>query len=95
MGDNTIDAKINRSSASGNVGDVAGAAGAEFPAMPAEQWAPRVDLAATFRWFARLDMHESVANHMSVAVSAGRFAVSDQPRAGGISAASPRASCCC
>lgn len=29
----------------------------------------RIDLAATFRWFARLDMHESVANHLSVAVS--------------------------
>lgn len=31
--------------------------------------AARVDLAAAFRWFARLDMHESVANHLSVAVS--------------------------
>ena len=30
----------------------------------------RVDLAASFRWFARLGMHESVANHLSVAVSA-------------------------
>jgi ribulose-5-phosphate 4-epimerase/fuculose-1-phosphate aldolase len=30
----------------------------------------RIDLAATFRWFARLGMHESVANHLSVAVSA-------------------------
>jgi ribulose-5-phosphate 4-epimerase/fuculose-1-phosphate aldolase len=30
----------------------------------------RVDLAAAFRWFARLGMHESVANHLSVAVSA-------------------------
>jgi ribulose-5-phosphate 4-epimerase/fuculose-1-phosphate aldolase len=32
--------------------------------------AARIDLAAAFRWFARLDMHESVANHLSVAVSA-------------------------
>jgi ribulose-5-phosphate 4-epimerase/fuculose-1-phosphate aldolase len=32
--------------------------------------AARTDLAAAFRWFARLDMHESVANHLSVAVSA-------------------------
>ncbi|MFI4888954.1 MAG: class II aldolase/adducin family protein [Steroidobacterales bacterium] len=32
--------------------------------------AERVDLAAAFRWLARLDMHESVANHLSVAVSA-------------------------
>ena len=29
----------------------------------------RVDLAASFRWFARLGMHEAVANHLSVAVS--------------------------
>lgn len=29
----------------------------------------RIDLAATFRWFARLNMHESVANHSSFAVS--------------------------
>jgi ribulose-5-phosphate 4-epimerase/fuculose-1-phosphate aldolase len=34
-----------------------------------EHGAVRVDLAAAFRWFARLDMHESVANHLSVAVS--------------------------
>jgi ribulose-5-phosphate 4-epimerase/fuculose-1-phosphate aldolase len=30
----------------------------------------RIDLAATFRWFARLGMHEGVANHLSAAVSA-------------------------
>lgn len=30
----------------------------------------RRDLAATFRWFARLNMHESVANHFSLAISA-------------------------
>lgn len=29
----------------------------------------RIDLAAAFRWAARLDMHESIANHFSVAVS--------------------------
>lgn len=29
----------------------------------------RVDLAAAFRWTARLDMHEGVANHFSLAVS--------------------------
>lgn len=29
----------------------------------------RIDLAAAFRWFARLGMAESVANHFSVAVS--------------------------
>ena len=31
--------------------------------------AERVDLAAVFRWTARLDMHEAVANHFSVAVN--------------------------
>jgi ribulose-5-phosphate 4-epimerase/fuculose-1-phosphate aldolase len=35
-----------------------------------DQVAARIDLAAAFRWFARLNMHESVANHLSVAVSA-------------------------
>ena len=29
----------------------------------------RVDLAAVFRWFARIGMHEGVANHLSAAVS--------------------------
>jgi ribulose-5-phosphate 4-epimerase/fuculose-1-phosphate aldolase len=29
----------------------------------------RIDLAASFRWFARLGMHEAVANHLSAAVS--------------------------
>ncbi|MEH6360188.1 MAG: class II aldolase/adducin family protein, partial [Amylibacter sp.] len=29
----------------------------------------RTDLAAAFRWTARLDMHESVANHFSLAVN--------------------------
>jgi ribulose-5-phosphate 4-epimerase/fuculose-1-phosphate aldolase len=32
----------------------------------------RADLAAAFRWAARLDWHESIANHFSVAVSADR-----------------------
>ncbi len=31
----------------------------------------RQDLAASFRWFARLGMHESVANHFSLAVEPG------------------------
>ena len=29
----------------------------------------RIDLAAAFRWAARMDMHESIANHFSAAVS--------------------------
>ena len=33
-------------------------------------WQERVDLAATFRWTARLGMHEAVANHFSLAVHA-------------------------
>ncbi|WP_420406386.1 class II aldolase and adducin N-terminal domain-containing protein [Nisaea sp.] len=33
-------------------------------------WPERVDLAAAFRWTARLDMHEGVANHFSLAVNA-------------------------
>jgi len=32
-------------------------------------WQERVDLAAAFRWAARLDMHEAVANHFSLAVN--------------------------
>ena len=32
-------------------------------------WAERCDLAAAFRWTARLNMHESVANHFSLAVN--------------------------
>lgn len=32
-------------------------------------WDERVDLAAAFRWTARLNMHESIANHFSLSVS--------------------------
>ena len=32
-------------------------------------WEDRCDLAAIFRWVARLDMHEGVANHLSLAVN--------------------------
>ncbi len=35
-----------------------------------DYWAERVDLAAAFRWTERLKMHEAVANHYSLAVSA-------------------------
>ena len=34
----------------------------------AAHWQDRVDLAAAFRWAARLNLHEAVANHFSVAV---------------------------
>lgn len=34
-----------------------------------DHWPERVDMAAAFRWTARLDMHEAVANHFSLAVN--------------------------
>ena len=34
-----------------------------------DHWAERVDLAAAFRWTARLNMHEGVANHFSLAIN--------------------------
>ena len=37
--------------------------------MNLTHWAERTDLAAAFRWTARLNMHEAVANHFSLAVS--------------------------
>lgn len=43
------------------------------PNMPSElmaHWAERTDMAAAFRWTARLNMHEAVANHFSLAVNA-------------------------
>jgi ribulose-5-phosphate 4-epimerase/fuculose-1-phosphate aldolase len=42
----------------------------------------REDLAAAFRWFARLGMHESVANHFSVAVdgAGSRFLMNPRGR---------------
>ncbi len=33
-----------------------------------DHWEARIDLAAAFRWTARLNMHEAVANHFSLAV---------------------------
>lgn len=35
-----------------------------------ENWQERVDLAAAFRWTARLNLHEGVANHFSLAINA-------------------------
>ncbi|MCP4932757.1 MAG: hypothetical protein GY927_00820 [bacterium] len=34
-----------------------------------DHWQERVDLAASFRWTARLGLHEAVANHFSLAIS--------------------------
>lgn len=36
-----------------------------------DHWQERVDLAAAFRWTARLNMHEAVANHFSLAINEG------------------------
>ncbi|HET6621048.1 MAG TPA: class II aldolase/adducin family protein [Dongiaceae bacterium] len=51
-----------------------------LPAAEIEQ--ARLDLAAAFRWFVRLDMHEAVANHLSVAASAdgSRFLMNPRGR---------------
>ena len=51
----------------------------------------RRELAAAFRWAARLDLHEGVANHFSVAVSddGGQFLLN--PRGRHFSRASKRA----
>ena len=34
-----------------------------------DHWPERVDLAAAFRWTARLNMHEAVANHFSLSIN--------------------------
>ena len=34
-----------------------------------DHWQERIDLAAAFRWTARLNLHEAVANHFSLAVN--------------------------
>ena len=43
-------------------------------------WAERVDLAAAFRWTARLNLHEAVANHFSFATGEGRFLINPDKR---------------
>ncbi len=45
-------------------------------------YAERVDLACAFRWTARLNMHEAVANHFSLAVDDRRLALPDEPQPG-------------
>ncbi|MEQ3625731.1 MAG: class II aldolase and adducin N-terminal domain-containing protein [Celeribacter sp.] len=41
-----------------------------FSSLPnIANWPARVDLAAAFRWTARLDLHEAVANHFSLAIN--------------------------
>lgn len=43
-----------------------------MPFVPPGEAQARADLAAAFRWTARLDWHESIANHFSVAISEDR-----------------------
>lgn len=45
-------------------------------------WTERTDLAAAFRWTARLNMHEAVANHFSLAVNddGSRFLINPKGR---------------
>lgn len=45
-------------------------------------WADRCDMAAAFRWTARLNMHEAVANHFSLAINEGgtRFLMNPNAR---------------
>ena len=45
-------------------------------------WAERVDLAAAFRWTVKLNLHEAVANHFSLAVndSGSRFLINPNGR---------------
>lgn len=45
-----------------------------------EQRRQRVDLAAAFRWTARLGMHEGVSNHFSLAVDDRRFLINPKNR---------------
>ena len=44
-----------------------------------ENWEERVDLAAAFRWTARLNMHEAVANHFSLAINDDGTKFLDEP----------------
>ena len=50
------------------------------PALHPDLAEMRRDLAATFRWFARIGMHESVANHFSLAIDAGGESFLMNPR---------------
>ena len=43
-----------------------------MPISPPTEAQARIDLAAAFRWAARLNLHESIANHFSLVVSEDR-----------------------
>ena len=44
-----------------------------MPISPPTEAQARIDLAAAFRWAARLNLHESIANHFSLVVSEDRY----------------------
>ena len=52
------------------------------PAPNLTHWAERVDLAAAFRWTVRLNLHEAVSNHFSLATSpdGSRFLINPNGR---------------
>ena len=54
------------------IGEVRALAEVEIPSMKdkvsEEEWAIRVDLAAAFRWAARLGFNEGICNHFSYAL---------------------------
>ncbi len=52
------------------------------PVANLTHWAERVDMAAAFRWTARLNLHEAVANHFSLAVNGdgSRFLINPNGR---------------
>jgi ribulose-5-phosphate 4-epimerase/fuculose-1-phosphate aldolase len=52
------------------------------PTRQITNWTERVDLAAAFHWTARLNMHEAIANHFSLAVnpSGTRFLINPNGR---------------
>jgi ribulose-5-phosphate 4-epimerase/fuculose-1-phosphate aldolase len=59
----------NTTAAAASIEASTGRAQASEQTVADDHYEQRVDLAAAFRWFARLGMAESVANHFSVAVS--------------------------
>ena len=62
--------------------------------VPPTEAQARTDLAAAFRWAARLDWHESIANHFSVAISEDRCSFLMNPNVRHSGASAP-ANCCC
>lgn len=52
------------------------------PVANMTNWAERVDMAAAFRWTARLNLHEAVANHFSLATNpeGSRFLINPNGR---------------